>query len=78
MTIAQKILAAKEWLEFVETYSHRTGDEPTLRDWEASLQINAQEAALEEIGTIAQSLLEDGFTREAGERILAEIHGAGA
>lgn len=77
MSIEQKLSAVKEWLKFVETFMFTNGVEPGLGDWEVSLKNNALETAIEGIGAIAQSLLEDDFTREAGARILAEIEGSG-
>lgn len=77
MTIEQQIEAVKQWLKFAEAWQQSTGDEPRLRDYEEHLRSVAQREAVHEIERIASSLLEDGFTREAGERIVDEIRKAG-
>lgn len=77
MTIEQHIQAVKQWLNFAEAWQQSTGDEQRLQDYEDRLRAVAQEEALREIRQLASSLLEDEFTREAGERILAEVEGAG-
>lgn len=77
MTIAEKIQAVKEWLNFEEAWYQANGDTPRLQDWEATLKGDALAAALREIRAHAEELLEVEATLGTGERILAEIEASG-
>lgn len=75
MTIEQKLEVVKEWEAFCAGHRQLRGTEPTVQEWGAALLQEAAQTALAEIRTIATEMLGDDFTREEGERILAEVEG---
>lgn len=77
MSIEDQVEAVKQWLKFAEAWRQSTGNEPRLQDYADALRSSAQEDAIQSIKQIAQEMLGDDFTSDAGKRLLAGLESVG-